>query len=291
MDHATLVRFRNEILAFYHLEVDHGFVDAGGIRTFYLLAGSGPPLVMLHGAGGGGVLWAPVIDRLRRHFRLILPDVVGYGESDKPDGPYNRCYYAGWLRGFMDAMGLERAGLVGNSQGGAIAAQFAIDNPARVTQLVLVCSAGLHPLRSLGWKAIADMIRVQFLVSQRSMRRLVRHLVFDPSRFPLDSAVRYLQAVVGLPGGKRPFLNGRGRAVRPFKAGDLDRIQCPTLILWGAEDRIIRTAATSIHRAAIAGATALTIPGAGHTPFVDRPDLFARHLTEFYFGRAKTPVP
>jgi 2-hydroxymuconate-semialdehyde hydrolase len=281
MADTVIAGLRSEILAFYGLDLELGFIDAGGIRTFYLSAGSGRPLVLLHGAGGGGVLWAPVIDRLSRYFRIIVPDVVGYGESDKPKRAYDRLFYAGWLRGFMDAMGLKKAGLVGNSQGGAIAVQCAMDHPARVTHLVLVCSAGLCPMRAIGWPAMVDMIRAQLFVSQRSMLRLARHLVYDAGKFPLDPAVRYLEAVANMPGGKRPFLNGRGRAVRPFKRKELSRIQCPTLILWGAEDRIIRPAVASIKPPVIAGATVKLMPGAGHTPFIDRPALFARHVTAF----------
>jgi len=290
MGNAAVAELRHEILAYYGLKVEHGFVDAGGIRTFYLSAGSGLPLVVLHGAGGGGVLWAPVIDRLRKHFTIIIPDVVGYGESDKPNGPYDRLYYASWLRGFMDAMGLKQASLVGNSQGGAIAVQFAMDNAARTADLVLVCSAGLCPLAALGWPAIIAMMRAQLFVSERSMLALTRHLVHDASRFPLDTAVRYLEAIATMPGGKRPFLNGRGRAVRLFKRIELDKIRCPTLILWGAEDRIIRPTAASRKTPAIAGAAVKVMPNAGHTPFIDRPALFTRLLTEFILHQEKCPL-
>jgi 2-hydroxymuconate-semialdehyde hydrolase len=287
MNNETVATLRDEILTFYGLSIEHGFIDACGVRTFYLSAGSGPPLVMLHGAGGGGVLWAPVADALRRHFRIIIPDIIGYGESDKPNGPYDRLFFAGWLRGFMDAMGLSKACLVGNSQGGAIAVQFAMDNPARVSRLVLVCPAGLHPLRALGWAAIIDMIRAQFFMSKKSMLRLVRHLVYDISGFPLDSAVRYLEAVAAMPGGKRAFSEGRGRAVRPFKRAELDRVNCPTLILWGTEDRVIRPFAAPMSAPAIAGATVEWIAGAGHTPFIDRPTLFTEHLAEFILQKGK----
>ena len=287
MENAAVASLRDEILAFYGLNIDHGWIDAGGVRTFYLSAGSGPPLVMLHGAGGGGVLWAPVVDALRRQFRIIIPDVIGYGESDKPKGPYDRLFFAGWFRGFMDAMGLNKASLVGNSQGGAIAVQFAMDYPARVSCLALVCSAGLRPLRGIGWPAMVDMVRAQLFVSKRSMLRLVRHLVHDIRRFPLDSAVRYLEAVAAMPGGKRAFLEGRGRAVRPFSRMELDRVHCPTLILWGAEDRIIRPHTATKSVPAIADATVKLMTGAGHTPFIDRPGLFSEYLAEFILQRGK----
>jgi 2-hydroxymuconate-semialdehyde hydrolase len=281
MEKTTLAALREEILAYYGLNIGHGFIDARGIRTFYLIAGSGPPVVMLHGAGGGGVLWAPVVDALRKHFRLIIPDVVGYGESDKPDGAYDRLFFARWLRGFMDAMAVSEASLVGNSQGGAIALQFALDNPHRASHLVLVCSAGLHSWRSIGWPAMVDMIRTHLFMSKNSMRRLVRHLVYDISRFPLDSAVRYLEAVAASPGGKRAFSMGRGRAVRPFKGMELDTVTCPTLLLWGAEDRVLRPPTAAASMPVIAGATVRWMAGAGHTPFIDRPGLFARQVVEF----------
>jgi len=287
MEKTTVAALREEILAYYGLNIGHGFIDADGVRTFYLSTGSGRPLLMLHGAGGGGVLWAPVVDALGKQFRLIIPDVVGYGESDKPDGPYDRPFFAGWLRGFMDAMGLNGASLVGNSQGGAIALQFALDNPDRASHLVLVCSAGLHPLRSIAWPAMVDMIRTQLFISKKSMRRLVRHLVYDISRFPLDSAVQYLEAVAAAPGGKRAFSKGRGRAVRPFKGMELDRVRCPTLMLWGAEDRLIRPSAAAVSVPAIAGATVRLMTGAGHTPFIDRPGLFARQVAEFILQKGR----
>jgi len=283
MEETTLATLREEILAYYGLNIGHGFIDAGGVRTFYLSAGSGPPLVMLHGAGGGGVLWAPVVDALRKQFSLIIPDVVGYGESGKPNGPYDRLYFTRWLLGFMDAMQLNQASLVGNSQGGAIALQFALDNPDRASHLVLVCSAGLHPLRSIGWPAVVDLIRSQLFLSKKSMRRLVHRLVYDISRFPLDSAVQYLEAVAASPGGKNAFLKGRGRAVRTFTGMELDRITCPALVLWGAEDRIIRPVGVP----AIAGATVRWMTGAGHTPFIDRPALFARQVAEFILQKGK----
>jgi pimeloyl-ACP methyl ester carboxylesterase len=287
MANTTLAVLRDEILGYYGLDVERRFVDAGGVRTFYLSAGAGRPLVMLHGAGGGGVFWAPVIGRLSRYFRIVVPDVVGYGESDKPDGPYDRGFYTGWLRAFLDAAGLKPAGLVGNSQGGAIALQFAMDHPERTTHLVLVCSAGLVGFRGLAWRAIIDLIQAQLLGSERSTRRLARHLVYDPAGFPLDSAVRYLRAAVEMPGGRRAFLNGRGRAVRPFKPAELGALGCPTLVMWGRQDGVIRAAAVTRKIPAIAGAAHMFMAGAGHTPFIDRPDLFTRHVVEFIRQKGK----
>ena len=74
---------------------------------------------------------------------MLTPDIVGYGESDKPDAPYNRPYFSKWLKDFMKELKISKAHIVGLSQGGAIALQFAIDNAEMVNKLVLVNSAGL----------------------------------------------------------------------------------------------------------------------------------------------------
>jgi pimeloyl-ACP methyl ester carboxylesterase len=94
-------------------------------------------------------------------------------------------------------------------------------------------------------------------------------------------------AVAATPGGNRAFSKGRGKAVRPFKAMELDRVTCPTLLLWGAEDRVLRPSTGPSNMPAIAGATVRWMAGAGHTPFIDQPELFTRHVTEFILQKGK----
>ena len=217
----------------------------------------------------------------------MVPDVVGYGESDKPDGRYDRPYYARWLAAFMDGLSMKKASLAGNSQGGAIAIQFAMDHPQRVSHLVPVCSAGLCRMRNLGWGAIANMIGAQLLVSEQSIRRLARYLIYDARNFPLDVGLRYFSAVAGTQGAKRPFLNSRGRAVYPFARRELAGVRCPTLMLWGTEDRIIKTAGPWKDNPAIGGAVVECMPGCGHTPFIDKPEVFTRHVVEFILQKGR----
>ncbi|WP_417887530.1 alpha/beta fold hydrolase [Zunongwangia sp.] len=108
------------------------------------MAGNGYPVILLHGTGAGSVTWYPSISILSKYFQVIAPDIVGYGESDKPNNvPYNRPYFAKWLKGFMEKLKISKANLVGFSQGGAIALQFVMDNPNMVNKLVLVNAAGL----------------------------------------------------------------------------------------------------------------------------------------------------
>ncbi|MDX2439505.1 MAG: alpha/beta hydrolase, partial [Desulfobacterales bacterium] len=206
METATL---RKRLITFGGLTVEQRTVIAGNIKTFYLSAGTGEPLVLLHGAGGGAVLWGPVIDLLSKHFHVIAPDVVGYGESDKPDAPYDKKYFSAWFRSFCDSLNMGKINLLGNSQGGAIAMQFALDNPGRVKKLILVGSAGFG-----GWGispgAMFKMAAANIFPTRRTVQKIVNHLVHKTDNFPGDDGIAYLLEVIRSPGGKLPFVNGKG---------------------------------------------------------------------------------
>ena len=113
------------------------FVDAGGIRTRVLEAGNGPALVMIHGTGGHLEAYARNVRALSAHYRVVLYDMVGHGYSDKPDRPYTIDVLSDHLVAVLDALGIERAHLSGESIGGWVAAWTAAHHPDRVGRLVL----------------------------------------------------------------------------------------------------------------------------------------------------------
>jgi 2-hydroxymuconate-semialdehyde hydrolase len=124
-------------------------VVAAGIRTNYHDLGSGPPLVLLHGSGPGVSSWANWRMTLpylaERGFRVLAPDIVGFGYTELPDvAVYDLPYWKAHLLGFLDALGLERVGLVGNSFGGALTLAFVAEHPERVDRFVLMGSAGVR---------------------------------------------------------------------------------------------------------------------------------------------------
>jgi pimeloyl-ACP methyl ester carboxylesterase len=121
--------------------------DAGGIKTNYLEAGDGPPVVLIHGSGPGVTAyanWRPVIPELAKDFRVVAPDMVGFGFSERPKGVrYGLDTWAHQTVALMDTLGLDRVKLVGNSFGGAIALRIAAQLPDRVDKLVLMGSMGV----------------------------------------------------------------------------------------------------------------------------------------------------
>jgi pimeloyl-ACP methyl ester carboxylesterase len=94
-----------------------------------LLCGNGEPIIFLYGASAGAVTWYTSINTISKNFQVVAPDIVGYEESDKHDAPYNRPYFSKWLKDFLKELKISKTHIVGLSQGGAIALQFAIDNP------------------------------------------------------------------------------------------------------------------------------------------------------------------
>jgi pimeloyl-ACP methyl ester carboxylesterase len=117
-------------------------IDAGGITTHYLKAGSGHPLLMLHGSGpgvSGTANWQNNIGALAERFQVFAPDVVGFGDTERPETiVYSLRTWTDHMWAFLDSQGIESASIVGNSLGGRIAMQMATDQPDRITKMVLM---------------------------------------------------------------------------------------------------------------------------------------------------------
>jgi len=261
------------------IAVDSHEVKAGDINTAYLETGSGPPLVLLHGAGGGGVVWHQNIGAFSNHFRVIAPDVVGYGESDKPSADYDRPFYASWLRDFLDAIDVDQIYLAGVSQGGAIAAQFAIDYPERVDQLALVDSGALG--EDVSSTAVFYTFLMNCYPTKIVHRWLSRYLVHEKSSINNELSEYSLQ-VLQKPGGTRPFWEGQGEAVSAIPDEQLQNLRPETKIIWGEEDEFIPLAHGKQAAELIPDAQLQTIPDAGHFPFLDQPFTFNKGVINFF---------
>ena len=114
-----------------------------GHRVAYRMAGSGPPIVLIHGITASSVVWEPVAPRLARHHTVLAPDLLGHGQSAKPRGDYSMGAFASGIRDLVVSLGLGPVTVVGHSLGGGVAMQFAYQFPERVGRLALVSSGGL----------------------------------------------------------------------------------------------------------------------------------------------------
>jgi pimeloyl-ACP methyl ester carboxylesterase len=218
------------------------YVDAGGIKTNYLEAGSGPPVVLVHGSGPGVTAyanWRLTMPGLAPHFRVVAPDMAGFGFSDKPGGVANMDAWVGQLTGFLDALGIERASVVGNSFGGGIAIRLAVDHPDRVDRLVLMGSVGISFPITEGLDYVWG-----YQPSIENMRRALDYFAYSRDLVNDELAeVRYRAALA--PGVQEAFSSmfpaPRQRWVEAMATpGEQIRaIPHETLIIHGREDKVI----------------------------------------------------
>jgi 2-hydroxy-6-oxonona-2,4-dienedioate hydrolase len=269
-------------------------IQIDGVLTRYLSAGTGPPLVLLHGAGDNARDWSRVLPMLGRSHQVLAPDLPGYSPGGVPVADYSPARLARFVARFMDAVGLDRAAVAGNSLGGLAALQLALSQPERVTALCLVDSAGLgravnpalviQRLPGIGELAIAVGRRRPGAVLRAVGRALL--LFGRPWRAPrswlveqyraarqpgfLEATVASLRAVLS-PFGQRQVLIKR-----------LPALTMPTLIVWGTADWVIPVAhgRRAARRLARRGSL-VQLSRCGHAPQVECPQGFSKALDRF----------
>jgi len=270
------------------------YIKVGDANIRYWAMGSGSPLLLIHGLGASVEYWQQNIEPLSQHCRVYAMDLLGFGRSDKPRIEYSLHYAAQFIADFMDAQGIERASLVGNSMGGLISLQFAIEFPERLDKLVLVDNAGFG--RELIWifrlMTLPVLGEVLYGPNERGMRTLQRMLFYD-KRFVTDEWVEQNLEMARLPGARDFFLsvlrygvNLRGlrpEILEPLLA-QIPGIEAPTLIMWGAQDRFIPVAHAHIGHKMIAGSRLHIFDRCGHVPQIERAEEFNRLVVDFLKG-------
>jgi pimeloyl-ACP methyl ester carboxylesterase len=248
--------------------------EIAGVRLELVERGSGRPLLLLHPAIGIKAT-DPVIDRLARSFRVLAPSHPGFGRSELPGGMTTVDDLAYFYLDLMDALDLRDVVLAGISFGGWIAAEIAIKSSERIAQLVLADAVGIK-LGDREQRDIADI----FTMRQSDVDRLAYH---DPALAAVDHATISDEDALIM------FRNREATALfawspymyDPKLAGRLHRIRAPTLVLWGASDRIVSPDYGRAYGRLIAGSQFELIEQAGHYPHLERPDLFARKIVDF----------
>lgn len=277
-------------------------VSAGAKDVFVAEAGSGAPVVLLHGGGPGASglsNFSRNIDALAERFRVIVPDLPGYGRSSKGvDGSDPFGYLADTIRAMLDALGIDRASLVGNSYGGACALRLALDTPERVDKLVLMGPGGIGTTRALPTKGLNCLLGYYGGdgPSREKLEAFIReYLVHDGAAVP-DAVIdeRYEASiepeVVANPPLRRP---SGPLALRTLWRMDFTRdkrlakLQTPTLVVWGAEDKVNRPSGGPTLAKTVPNCRLLEVPNAGHWVQWEEAELFNSTVIDFLSGRAK----
>lgn len=263
-------------------------VDAGGIATNYHRAGDGPPVVLIHGSGPGVSAWANWrlnIPALAEQHTVLAPDVVGFGFTERPPGfGYGMAGWRAHLIDFVDALGLERFSLVGNSFGGALALSVATTVPDRVDKLVLMGAAGV------GFPLTDGLDRVWgYEPSFAAMRALLDLFAHDPALATDELAELRYQASIR-PGVQESFAAmfpaPRQRWVDALAVPEeqIRALRQETLILHGRDDRVIPMATSLRLLELIDRSQAHLFGRCGHWTQIEHAREFNRLVGDFLAG-------
>lgn len=252
-----------------------------GLRFVYLEGGTGEPLMLLHGFGGDKDNFTRVARFLTPHYRVIIPDLIGFAESaHPPDADYAPLAQAERLRRFATALGVSRPHLAGNSMGGQIAVTYAALHPDEVQSLWLLAPAGV-------WTAPASEVRTileqtgrnpLMVRTKQEFRDLVPLVMADPPVLPgpmLDVMAKVRIANADL----------EERIFRLIATDSIERradgLATPALIVWGDQDRALHVGSAEILHRLMPGSRVIIMPGIGHVPMVERPKQSAEDYLRF----------
>jgi pimeloyl-ACP methyl ester carboxylesterase len=239
-----------------------------GAKIHYVEAGSGPVVVLLHGLGGNAMNWAFNIAPLAHKYRVVVPDQIGFGQSDKPLINYRIATYVDFLDAFLKELKIERASLVGNSMGGWVAASFALAHPEKVEKLVLVDAAGFAFAQGFD---TSQLIKLN-PSTREGMKELVSHVFYNKLIFMSDGFINASLAARINAGDGHTIRSITESIIRREDILDkrLSAIKQPTLIIWGREDGLLPLADGQRFQKEIAGAQLLVFDQCGHVPQVEK---------------------
>ncbi|HEU5320051.1 MAG TPA: alpha/beta fold hydrolase [Methylomirabilota bacterium] len=251
-------------------------VRANGLTLHYLEAGAGEPLVLLMGFGGDHTAWGLQVPAFAERYRVIAPDNRGAGQSETPDVPYTTRLMADDTVGLMDALGIERAHLLGVSMGGMIAQEIALHHPGRVRSLQLHCTYARPDRYTLALLEAWRLVRTT--VGREEALRTIALWLFAPETY--NERPEFVEAVLQaalanpFPQSLTGFLR-QGEAVQEHDTLErLGAIRCPTLVAGAEADILVPPRFWRELAARIPGAELHVLSGAGHVYFWERPDVF-----------------
>jgi pimeloyl-ACP methyl ester carboxylesterase len=259
-------------------------LELAGVSTAALEGGNGPPMVLLHGQGGWAGVWLPSITELVKTHHVIAPDLPGLGASRTSEGPPGATATLAWLGELIDRTCATPPVLVGVSLGGSIAARFAAAHSHRLGGLVLMGMGGLVGKVRIPPRMLLALVRHSIRPSERSAMGMLRQVSVDVDRARRRMGARWapfraysleLSRTPGAQQANRRLLRELG--LRQIPPEELARIDVPTTLIWGRQDRIMPLA-TAQEASARYGWPLHVIEDAGHFLGLDQPEAFLAAL-------------
>jgi pimeloyl-ACP methyl ester carboxylesterase len=257
------------------------YVNGYGIRYLdYDSANSKRTLLLLHGIGASAERWSRVISPLSKYFRLVVPDIIGFGYSDKPTVEYTMDFFLEFLKGFLENLKLTKVSITGSSFGGHLATEYAIRNSRRVEKLVLASPAGMMRTST---PALDGYIMAALYPTYENAKKAFKEMAHDPDVVTEETVLDFVNRM-RLPNAKYAFMSTLlGMRYAPVLKGRIGDIICPTLLIWGDSDRLIPVQYSKDYNE-IPDSETVVIRNCGHTPYIEKPMSFSKVALKFLVG-------
>jgi len=256
------------------------YVNGYAIRYLDDGPSDGKTLVLLHGIGASAERWSRVIPTLSKYFRVITPDIVGFGYSDKPTVEYTMDFFLDFFNGFLDKLDVTKASVIGSSFGGHLATEFAIRSNRRIDRLVLASPAGMMRTST---PTLDGYIMAALYPTVENAFKAFKEMAHDPSAVTVEIVMDFVNRM-RLPNAKYAFMSTLlGMRYAPKLQGRLAKIISPTLLLWGDGDKMIPVQYSKEY-SEIPDSEIVVIKNCGHTPYVEKPMTFNKLVLKFLVG-------
>jgi pyruvate dehydrogenase E2 component (dihydrolipoamide acetyltransferase) len=264
--------------------LDECWINVNGLKVRYLESGKGNNrhILFIHGLGSAADRWLKIPDILSSEFHSVAVDLPGFGESDKPANfDYTMDQFRDFIISFQEEISIHdgETRLIGHSLGGYIASEIAIKNPNQVKQLVLIDSSGML---NQSTPILEEYFDAAMNPTEDTVRKVFEKMVADPSRVPSQLVESFIRRI-NMPNAKQAFSSTLANSTKT-QIG-LDRLKqinsTPTLVLWGAHDRVIPLEHSKFFKDSIENSKLEIIDDAGHAPFAEKPDLICKILQNF----------
>lgn len=243
-------------------------------------------ILFIHGLGSSLLVWRDIPQALSEKFHVLAVDLIGFGESDKPEADYTISYFTQFIKNFIRHIGIndkDKVTLIGHSLGGFIALNYAIENKEQVDRLVLIDSSGMleGPTFLLGKyldAAMEEDVNLRF----HKVTKVFENLLAEPYRL-LPVFVNIFVSIIDKPGAKHAFQsaykNSTSTCIKKEQLKEIKDIPC--LIIWGEKDRLIPLNYLNKFKIFLVRAEVVVIGDAGHSPFVEKTAIFYQKLLTF----------
>ncbi|MDP7237945.1 MAG: alpha/beta hydrolase [Candidatus Latescibacteria bacterium] len=256
-------------------------IEVYGFNMHYAEAGQGPPVIVLHGLWGGRNEWDRNIEALAADFRMIVVDQIGFHGSDKPDISYHNALLGQFLAGFIEAMDIPRAILMGQAMGANTATYMAVHYPHLVERLILVDGAGYrNPSRDLAKPPSEQQLRfyrvatgTTLSATQNFLKRRVFNKTLVTESWAEEAFAMWLRSARAIQG----MLRDGGDVTEE----EMQTISVPTLIIWGQEDAVFPIRNADRLSQDIKGAIKVVFPKTGHLSQLEKPEAFNKIVRDF----------